>query len=304
MTQRKANLTWRENDYSIAGKKREQISFTDTKPNHFIIKNHGSAPVYIGLTYTPRPDYYDLKVEKGSVGVTAKVNGTPFIWVYNDGQDKANVQITSYYDEDINANFMTSAAITAAEMAEIIGSQGGLSQVGATINGYTVPLPSGANHIGSVSLDQTDPLLVSLVGAAYNGTSLMVSDATAIGLLRELVAALATIITNQGGAGGSVMDSYARLKTASGTIAASDSAGIVNAGDMKLVLLTNDSDISLGVRIYYTENDFYTFTLKSGESLTDVFVPAVPDTGQAKILVVNPDASATAAYRCMWGGAV
>lgn len=301
------NLTWREQEISIKGKNTEQLTFIDTKPNHFVVKNHGQSTVYIGLTYTPKTNYYDLKVEPGASAVIAKVVGCGFIWLYNDGTESAIVQVTSFYNKEINVNFLAAGGVTAAEMKEVIGG----TATETIIKSFGAALPAGSNHIGEVSLQTPtgglpvametscgDPVFVKVCGNSTS-TPFYVSDGTAqttlaavsnkLDALADMLTELETIATNTagGGSGGSTgggAESYAYAVSEEITTGTSYTKTLA-AASKKLSFLTNDSDTAFSVVFTLSGGGSITLVVKAGETLSDIpiSVTALSITGSATL---------------------
>ena len=137
--------TWRQDTLVIPPQVVQEYVFIDTKPNHVLLSNLGAGAVYMGITLIPSPTTSDMSVAPFSENLYAQDTGFTRIQLLNDGTDPQRVKITSF-DHPFNPTTIkpNAAAAPAAEG----GGGGGAT----TISGFSVPLPSGNNNIGKVTV--------------------------------------------------------------------------------------------------------------------------------------------------------
>jgi hypothetical protein len=144
-----ANVSSREQLLSIPAKTVVDLDFLNTSPNYVYINNYSSTTLYFGRSVLPSANVYDMVIPGNGDNLYAAPNGFRTAYLYNDGADVANCKITSFI-----APFEPSSLKGGGGTATAPGGGGGIAtDVNALITGYNVPLPSGNNHIGVVTVD-------------------------------------------------------------------------------------------------------------------------------------------------------
>lgn len=137
--------SWREKDVTLEPGL-QTIYFDDTKPNHVHFNNLGASTLYVSANVTPSNLKYDRVIQPYKEGLLARQNPKDRVMVYVEGADPCDVRIVSFMD-DINP-----ASLQAGTTISTSGDGGGGTDGYVTISGHTVPLPSGNNNIGQVTI--------------------------------------------------------------------------------------------------------------------------------------------------------
>jgi hypothetical protein len=143
------NLTWREKDISLIPNDVTEINF-DTSPNHIVFNNPTSNPVYVAITSSVSPNYYEMLVPAGSTKMFARANGVNQIFVYHASVGIDVIRVVSFVEEF--------KATSIAQSSEVVN----VSQLTGDMNILSLPsLPTGNKTIGDVTVNGG----VSLTGA-------------------------------------------------------------------------------------------------------------------------------------------
>jgi hypothetical protein len=159
-----ANITAREQLITIPAKTIIDLEFMDTFPNYVYINNYSGGTLYFGRSVLPTSTVYDMIIDGHGDNLYSSPNSFRTASLYNDGADVVNAKITSFV-----APFNPAALKGGGGMAAATSS-GPASNVTANITNFDVPLPSGNNHIGVVTVD-TMPTQTITMGELAAGTN-------------------------------------------------------------------------------------------------------------------------------------
>lgn len=268
-----SNNTWREKEITARAQLVEQIDFMDSSPNHFLIKNFGDSPIYVAMTGEPSEKYYDIMIPAGSVKTMARLGACSRIWVYNTSARPARVHVTSFYQEGISATFIVGGATSATASSGGGGGEGG-EGTGGVITGFTTSLPTGGNHIGGVSIDNTtsQPVPTTLHGVAETYLASIKND---IAEIKQAQAALESMVSV-------IKDTAADILEAnSSAIGGAYISGVSNVGETNgttyeqagkyISYFTNDGADAMKLALYNTSGVIMmTITILAGEALSDI----------------------------------
>src|SRR6478609_3275991 len=137
-----SNITAREQLLTIPAKTLVDLEFLNTSPNYVYVNNYSSGTLYFGRSVLPTAFVYDMVIEGNADNL------------YNDGADVVNCKITSFV-----APFEPTALKGGGGTATFTGTIG---DVNSTITGFNVPLPSGNNHVGVVTVDSMPAQTLSI----------------------------------------------------------------------------------------------------------------------------------------------
>jgi hypothetical protein len=141
-----ANISAREQLLTIPAKTLVDLDFLDTFPNYVYINNYSGGTLYFGRSVLPTNLVYDMVIDGHGDNLYASPNSFRSAYLYNDGADVVNCKITSFV-----ATFEPSSLKGGGGMATAPAAGGIADSV--SINNFNVPLPSGNNHIGVVTVD-------------------------------------------------------------------------------------------------------------------------------------------------------
>lgn len=142
-----ANISAREQLLTIPAKTLVDLEFMDTFPNYVYINNYSGGTLYFGRSVLPSAQVYDMVIEGGGDNLYASPNSFRAAYLYNDGADVVNCKVTSFV-----ATFDPAALKGGGGTATAPSGGGGVADT-VSINNFNVPLPSGNNHIGVVTVD-------------------------------------------------------------------------------------------------------------------------------------------------------
>lgn len=146
--------TWRSKKITVVGGVVTPYEFTDTSPNVAQVRNNGSQGVY--LNYSPVVDSSNFEISIGA-GITRNYGSPkPFKTLY----------FYSVVDCEIILNTAECDEFFPTDLDETqhtVLISGGLSNV--VVDSITDALPTGTNHIGSVTLDNVTPINVDVTVA-------------------------------------------------------------------------------------------------------------------------------------------
>jgi hypothetical protein len=145
--------SWREQDIVLNDNSPTEVYFRETEPNHIVIANPTTNPMYIGESANVSPSFHEMSIPSGGFKMYAKPKGMKriYIWHADAGEDK--VHIVSFTD-DFNPQSI-------AQTQETVTTQ----QMTGTMDISSLPpTPEGNNHIGEVAVNE----LPSLPGGTNN----------------------------------------------------------------------------------------------------------------------------------------
>lgn len=157
-----ANITAREQLLQIPAKTLVDLDFLDTFPNYVYVNNYSAGTLYFGRSVLPTNLVYDMIVEGHGDNLYSSPNSFRSAYIYNDGADIVNCKITSFV-----ATFQPTALKGGGGTATFTGTIG---DTNSTITGFSVPLPSGNNHVGVVTVDSM-PAVTFTPGATPAGSN-------------------------------------------------------------------------------------------------------------------------------------
>jgi hypothetical protein len=143
-----ANISAREQLLTIPAKTVVDLDFLNTAPNYVYINNYSATTLYFGKSILPSASAYDMVIDGNGDNLYSSPNSFRGAYLYNDGADVCNCKITSFV-----APFEPAALKGGGGTATAGGGGGVATDVDALITGFNVPLPSGNNHIGVVTVD-------------------------------------------------------------------------------------------------------------------------------------------------------
>jgi len=149
-----SNITAREQLITIPAKTLVDLEFLNTSPNYVYVNNYSSGTLYFGRSVLPTAFVYDMVIEGNADNLYSSPNGFRAAYIYNDGADVVNCKITSFV-----APFEPTALKGGGGTATFTGTIG---DVNSTITGFNVPLPSGNNHVGVVTVDSMPAQTLSI----------------------------------------------------------------------------------------------------------------------------------------------
>lgn len=157
-----ANITAREQLLTIPAKTLIDLDFLDTFPNYVYVNNYSAGTLYFGRSVLPTNLVYDMIIEGHGDNLYSSPNSFRSAYIYNDGADVVNCKITSFV-----ATFQPTALKGGGGTATFTGTIG---DTNSTITGFNVPLPSGNNHVGIVTVDSM-PAVTFTPGATPAGAN-------------------------------------------------------------------------------------------------------------------------------------
>jgi len=140
---------WKQQTITIPAQTPFDVSFsggTDSLPNYFMINNLSPANIYFGIKVLPSPTTYEMKVGANGQNITTRDTPAQRIALYNDSSNPVNIILTTFTDTFDPAVLGSGGSVTVTG-----GGSGGTSYDGI-IKGFTVALPSGNNHLGTVDI--------------------------------------------------------------------------------------------------------------------------------------------------------
>jgi hypothetical protein len=139
--------SWREQDIILNDNAPTEVYFRETEPNHIVIANPTTNPMYIAESANVSPTFHEMSIPEGGFKMFAKPKNMKriYIWHADAGEDK--VHIVSFTGE-FNPQSI-------AQTQETVTTQ----QLTGTMDISSLPpLPAGTNHVGSVGIDAIPPL--------------------------------------------------------------------------------------------------------------------------------------------------
>ena len=141
-------VSWRYQQVTISGHAMKTINFMDTSPNMFMVQNPNSATIYVGITSAPTSSNYEWKISPNTSKTFGRPISTKELFLLNTSSVDITINLFSVLDKfDLSLLADMTVNIDDKIASEIKGD--------GIINGFGngVSLPSGTNHLGSVSID-------------------------------------------------------------------------------------------------------------------------------------------------------
>jgi hypothetical protein len=143
----KVQESWREQDIVLNDNAPTEVYFKDTEPNHIVIANPTTNPMYISESANVSPSFHEMSIPSGGFKMFAKPKGMKRIniWHADAGEDK--IHIVSFND-DFNPQSIS-------QTQETVNTQ----QITGSVDIATMPaIPSGNNNIGKVDVNSLPSL--------------------------------------------------------------------------------------------------------------------------------------------------
>lgn len=229
------------------------FDFSAPTPNYFRVQNRGAGKVFCSTSGYPTEHIYDFSIR----GEKAKLYAQPFtanrLYVFNPNGSEVEVVCTSFSaDFDPLALSLTELEI---EMPDEIASS-------SVISGFTAPLPTGGNKIGTVDVNNLPDLSTFATLAKQNEI---------LDHLSDVVSHLADLVLDKN----KFVD---HISAWDGQNVTQDTLLCGNGG-LILHMLTNDGGTDFNV-VFQGGGSTGTLTLKPGESIGDIrFIGNVSLTG-------------------------
>lgn len=142
--------SWRKHAIELTPYSQAEMSFSDTKPNLFMVKNTSKKDAYSAIGFIPTSEKYEYVIKHNTDTVFGQPYGTNFLYFYNPTDITINLSVYTYagdFDMVLLKNFEVNA-----EDIKFDGKITGFSS--------NVSLPSGSNKIGKVEVtNQFDGVL-------------------------------------------------------------------------------------------------------------------------------------------------
>lgn len=264
--------TWRESELKARAKGKEELVFMDSTPNHFYLKNHGDSPVYASMASEPSEKYHDVMIPAGGYGTMARLGACSRIFLLNTSASPARITVTSFYQEELSPEFLIGASRGAAATSG--GGEGGGGEFGGIISGFTVPLPVGGNHIGSVLVDNTSsqPVPTTMQGSGLTYLQQLAGDLANIETYQQLLAetvaevkqiAADLLAANSSAIGGAYLSGVTAVGETNGTMH--------NQAGKYISYFSNDGSDTIKLALYNTSGtQMMVIDILAGEALSDV----------------------------------
>lgn len=263
--------TWRETETLARAGAVEQIDFRDTTPNHFLLKNHGDSPVYAAMATEPSTKYHDIMIPAGGTNTMARLAGCSKIFILNTSASKARVHVTSFYKEELSAEFLIGGGGGTTVVSG--GGEGG-DGAGGIISGFAVSLPVGGNHIGSVLVDNgsSQPVPTTMQGSGLTYLQQLAGDLANIETYQQLLAetveevkqiAADLLAANSSAVGGAYLSGVSQVGETNGTM--HEQAG------KYISYFSNDGSDTIKLALYNASGaQMMVIDILAGEALSDV----------------------------------
>lgn len=139
--------TYREQRFTVSPKSEYVMSFfTGDMPNMFYVRNESLHTAYVSLSKMPTPTNYEFKIIGNSSDIVGRPSSTSRLYIYNDSDEDINIYVISVNDI-FNLEFLKNLKISLdSDIANQIKYDG-------IIKGFESSLPSGANNIGVVDIN-------------------------------------------------------------------------------------------------------------------------------------------------------
>lgn len=186
---RNAANSWRQDTVSISANSLKTITFTDSKPNMFLVQNPNEAEIRIGLSTIPTVKKYEFNIQANKSKTFGKPTQCGELYLLNVSNIDIQINLFSVY-----APFDMSILNTVDVNMEDVPIYDGI------IRGFMQSLPSGSNKIGKVDANID----------AETGFGLLVKNATTD--IAQIETMMLSIKNNQIGATDNSRDILAALK--------------------------------------------------------------------------------------------
>lgn len=268
-----SNNTWRENEIISRAGAVEELIFLDSTPNHFLVKNHGDSPIYVSMATEPSEKYHDVMIPPSAAKTMARLGRCSRIFILNTSASPARVHVTSFFKEELSAEFIV-GAVSSVAAASGGGGGGGSEGGGGVITGFSVSLPIGGNHIGAVLVDNaaSQPIPTSLQGSALTTLTTLKNDIAEVKAHQSQLETMVEII----------MDTAADLLAAnSSAIGGMYKSGVTAVGETNgtmyeqagkyISYFTNDGSDTIKLALYNASGaQMMVIDILAGEALSDI----------------------------------
>ena len=141
----KQEVSWRQQEIFLHGNELKTITFDDTKPNMFFIQNPSDTIIHVGISHIPTINTYEFRVNSHNTKAFGRPIRTNRLYLLNMSNVDVSITLFSVYDKfDLNI------------LNDIDFDFNGLMEIKSDgfIKGFSngVELPTGNNHIGSVTV--------------------------------------------------------------------------------------------------------------------------------------------------------
>ena len=293
--------SWREDKIVVKAGENATLYFNDTAPNMFLVQNANYVNILASIGKLPTAESYEFLIAKNSSETIGRPIGSRYLYFYNAGGTDASLTVYSIRDTfDMNILKNLSVAV-----------QGATIQTDGIVRGFTASLPTGVNKIGTVDLTDTVKTKLSdmnnnivttgskVENLMYNGD---VSGIVNLYTLLSQLTALTTVTNNVK----SALDTIKTQTEKNNTdliIYEQEAVTVVTTIDFadeaftpsKIMMLSNDGEKDITVTFYKTSTDSKTFTLKAGESISDLKLSCI------KLLIAPKTTGDTISWRYIGG---
>lgn len=144
----KQEVSWRQQEVFLHGNELKTITFDDTKPNMFFIQNPSDTVIHVGISHIPTVNTYEFRVNSHNTKAFGRPIRTNRLYLLNMTNVDVSITLFSVYDKfDLNI------------LNDIDFDFNGLMEIKSDgfLNGFSngVELPTGNNHIGSVTVRES-----------------------------------------------------------------------------------------------------------------------------------------------------
>lgn len=270
-----SNNTWRENEIISRAGAVEELIFLDSTPNHFLVKNHGDSPIYVSMATEPSEKYHDVMIPPSGAKTMARLGRCSRIFILNTSASPARVHVTSFFKEELSAEFIV-GAVSSAAAASGGGGGGGAEGGGGggVITGFSASLPVGGNHIGAVLVDNaaSQPIPTSLQGSALTTLTTLKNDIAEVkahqAQLETMVQSIANIASDLLAANSSAIGGMYK----SGVSPVGETNGTMYEQSGKYIsYFTNDGSDTIKLALYNASGaQMMVIDILAGEALSDI----------------------------------
>lgn len=147
-----ANITAREQLITVPGFGLIDLEFLDTYPNYVYINNYSGNTFYFGKSVLPSATQYDMVIDGYGDNLYANPNSFQKAYLYNSGGTDANLKVTSFVAPFEPSSLKGGGTTTVNAPA---------SNVNSTVTAFSTSLPTGNNVLGHVIVDQMPTITVN-----------------------------------------------------------------------------------------------------------------------------------------------
>ena len=173
----KQEVSWRQQELFLHGNELKTITFDDTKPNMFFIQNPSDTIIHVGISHIPTVNTYEFRVNSHNTKAFGRPIRTNRLYLLNMTNVDVSITLFSVYDKfDLNI------------LNDIDFDFNGLMEIKSDgfIKGFSngVELPTGNNHIGSVTV--RDSVLSEATNQILNKLSSHVNNTDVFDVLTSI----------------------------------------------------------------------------------------------------------------------